>query len=228
VSNEILWLLFAVLNFSLFLLCYKLFGKTGIYLWIGVATVLANVQVTKSIVLFGFDATMGNIMYGTIFLATDTLNELFDKRSAKKAVWMGFFILIAATIIMQVALRFEPSSFDLGQGALETIFGFFPRIVLGSLTAFLVSQFLDVHLFQKIRAKLPSDRHLWIRNNASTMISQLVDTAIFVPIAFLGVLPSETLFGWTGIIVSTYVIKVIVAALDTPFMYLVKKIKPIE
>lgn len=227
-SNEILWLLFAVLNFTLFLLCYRLFGKTGIYVWIGVATILANVQVTKSIVLFGFDATMGNIMYGTIFLATDSLNELFDKESAKKAVWMGFFILVAATIVMQVALAFEPSSFDWGQGALQTIFGFFPRVVLGSLTAFLVSQFLDVHLFQRIRDKLPSDKHLWIRNNASTMLSQLVDTAIFVPIAFLGVLPAEALFGWTGIFVSTYVIKVLVAALDTPFMYLIKKIKPLK
>lgn len=227
-SNELLWGLFAVLNFTLFLICYKLFGKTGIFVWIGVATVLANIQVTKSIVLFGFDATMGNIMYGTIFLATDALNELYDKQSAKKAVWMGFFILVSATLIMQVALRFDPSSFDVGQSALETIFGFFPRIVLGSLTAFLISQFLDVHLFQRIRAKLPSDRYLWVRNNGSTMISQFVDTAIFVPIAFLGVLPTEALFGWNGILVSTYVIKVLVAALDTPFMYLIKKIKPMN
>ncbi len=227
-SNELLWFLFAIVNFSLFLFAYRFFGKTGIFVWIGVATVLANIQVTKSINLFGFEATMGNIMYGTIFLATDALNEVYSNKAAKKAVWMGFFILIAATIIMQIALAFEPNQYDLGQDSLQTIFGFFPRLVLASLTAFLVSQFCDVYFFQKIRAKLPSDKHLWIRNNGSTMLSQLIDTAIFVPIAFLGVLPTEVLFGWTGIFVSTYVIKVIVAALDTPFLYLLKKIKPLE
>jgi queuosine precursor transporter len=227
-SNELLWFLFAIANFSLFLLAYRLFGKTGIFVWIGVATVLANIQVTKSVTLFGFEATMGNIMYGTIFLATDALNEVYSNKAAKRAVWLGFFILIAATVIMQIALVFEPNAYDFGQNALETIFGFFPRLVLASLTAFLVSQFFDVYIFQKIRAKLPSDKHLWIRNNGSTILSQLIDTAIFVPIAFVGVLPADVIFGWTGIFISTYVIKVIVAMLDTPFLYLLKKIKPLD
>lgn len=227
-SNEWIWIFFAIINFSLFLGMYVLFGKTGIFVWIGMATILANIQVTKQITLFGFEATLGNIMYGTIFLSTDALNEFYGKKDAKKAVWIGFFILIATTIIMQMALWFQPNSSDFAQGSLETIFGFFPRLVLASLIAFLVSQLLDVVLFQKIKSLLPQTRFLWIRNNGSTIISQLVDTAIFVPIAFLGAIPNHVLFGLSGIFVSTYIIKVLVALLDTPFLYLMKRIKPMR
>ncbi len=227
-SNEWIWIFFAFINFLLFIGMYVLFGKTGIFVWIGVATILANIQVTKQITLFGFEATLGNIMYGTIFLATDALNEFFTKKDAKRAVWLGFFILIATTLIMQVALWFQPNESDFAQGSLETIFGFFPRLVLASLIAFLISQLLDVYLFQKIKSYLPQTKFLWIRNNGSTILSQLVDTAIFVPIAFLGTFPNEVLFGIGGIFVSTYLIKVLVALLDTPFLYLMKRLKPFQ
>ena len=227
-SNEMIWLLFAVVNFSLFLGMYYFFGKTGIFVWIGVATVLANIQVVKQVDLFGFHATLGNIMYGTIFLATDALNELYDRKQALKAVGMGFFILIATTIIMQLALFFQPNEFDFSQDSLVTIFGFFPRLVIASLIAFVVSQTVDVVLFQRIKKALPSDRFLWVRNNGSTILSQLIDTAIFVPIAFLGSFEIEVLFGIGGIFMSTYLIKVLVAFLDTPFLYLLKRIKPLE
>ena len=84
---------------------------------------------------------------------------------------------------------------------------------------------VDVHLYQAIRRKLPEDKFLWVRNNGSTLVSQLVDTTIFVPIAFLGIWSNEVVL---SIFVTSYVIKVIVAFLDTPFVYLIKKIKPLE
>ena len=224
-SNEVLWFVFAIVNFVLMLGMYKLFGKTGLFVWVGVATLIANIQVTKNITLFGISATLGNIMYGTIFLATDALNEIFGKKAAKKAVYFGFYILLATLVIMQLALRFIPNDFDIAHGALSTIFGFFPRIVIGSLTAFLISQLLDVHLYQKIRARHPGDKFLWLRNNGSTMISQLIDTLIFVPIAFLFTYDFQVV---VEIFISTYVIKLLVAFLDTPFLYLMKKIKPME
>jgi queuosine precursor transporter len=227
-NNELIWIFFAIVNFTLFLGMYKLFGKTGIFVWIGIATLLANIQVTKSVTLFGFEATLGNIMYGTIFLATDALNEVFHKKDAKLAVWMGFFILISSTIIMQIALLFTPNQYDVAQNALETIFGFFPRIIVASLLAFLVSQLVDVAIFQKIKSLLPGNKWLWVRNNGSTILSQLLDTAIFVPIAFYGVYPNEVLFGITGIFFSTYIIKLLVAFLDTPFLYLFKRITPLN
>ncbi len=224
-SNELLWVIFALVNFTLFLLVYKFFGRLGIFVWIVLATILANIQVTKLIFLFGLEANLGNIMYGTIFLGTDVLNEIYGRKQAKKAVFIGFAVMIITVIIMTIAINFNPHPEDWAQDSLVTIFGFMPRILLASLSAFIASQFIDVYVFDKIKTKLPENKFLWIRNNVSTIISQAIDTSIFVPIAFYGVVSNEILL---GLMLSTYAIKVIVALLDTPFIYLAKKIKPNE
>ncbi len=224
-SNEFLWLCFAIVNFIMITTAYKLFGKTGLYAWIAAGTVIANIQVTKSIDVFGVAATLGNIMYGTLFLATDALGEKYSKKDAFKGVMIGFFILLSTTIVMQIALLFTPNSDDFAQDSLTTIFGFMPRIALASLLAYIISQFIDVTLFDKIKKSLPSDKLLLIRNNGSTLISQLIDTSIFVPIAFIGVFDNKVVF---EIFLTTYFIKVLVAFLDTPFVYLIKRIKPIN
>ncbi len=90
-NNDLLWIVFAIINFVLLLIMYRLFGRLGLFVWVGMATVLANIQVTKTIELFGLTATMGNIIYGTIFLASDILNENYGKKIARKAVGLGFF-----------------------------------------------------------------------------------------------------------------------------------------
>ncbi|WP_186577757.1 queuosine precursor transporter [Aquibacillus kalidii] len=221
-SNELIWIIFALVNFCMIILVYRLFGKAGLFVWIGMSTVVANIQVVKTIELFGLTATLGNIIYGTAFLATDILNENHNKNEAKKAVWMGFATLIAMTIMMQIAMVFQPGEDDFAQGALETIFGFIPNIAIGSLAAFIVSQYLDVWIYNKIRNVLPSKKYLWVRNNGSTMISQLVDSLIFCGIAFYGAYPLGV---WFEILLTTYFIKFIVAAIDTPFLYIAKKFK---
>jgi len=223
--NELIWFLFAIVNFVLILIVYKIFGKTGLFAWIAMGTVIANIQVTKTIELFGLTATLGNVMYGTLFLATDALNEKYGIKDAKKAVYLGFASLLGMVIIMQMALWFTPSSEDFAHEALQTIFGIIPRIALGSIIAYLVSQLLDVYIFQRIKAKFPTDQALYIRNIGSTLISQFVDTLIFVPIAFLGLYDMSILI---SIFITTYLIKLMVALLDTPFVYMIKKITPLE
>ncbi len=224
-SNELIWFIFALVNFVLIVISYKLFGKYGLIAWVAMGTVLANIQVVKFIEIFGLTATLGNIMFGTLFLATDALNEKYGVKEAKRAVYVGFFSLLAMVIIMQFVLRFTEYGDGDVQEAFEMIFGLLPRLALGSLTAYLISQILDVHLFQKIREKFPSDKMLFVRNLGSTMISQFVDSIVFVPIAFLGVVPANVLW---QIILTTYIIKIMVAALDTPFIYLMKHIKPLN
>ncbi|REJ09678.1 queuosine precursor transporter [Halobacillus trueperi] len=219
-SNEVLWILFALINFALLIGVYRLFGKPGLFVWIGMSTVLANIQVVKTVEMFGLNATLGNIVYGTAFLATDILNEKYGKKEARKAVWMGFSTLIIMTIIMQFAILFNPGENDIAQPALQALFGLVPRIALGSMLAYIVSQYFDVWLYAKLKKLFPSDRALWIRNNGSTMISQLLDTSIFCFIAFFGLYPFEI---WLEIFLTTYIIKFIVAALDTPFFYMAKK-----
>lgn len=218
-SNELIWILFALINFSLLLIFYRLFGKMGLFVWIGMATVIANIQVLKTVELFGLTATLGNIIYGTAYLATDILNEKHSKDDAKKAVWLGFSSLLAMTIMMQIALQFQPGESDFAQGALETLFGLIPQIALGSMAAYIISQYFDVWIYDKIRKLLPQTKYLWIRNNVGTMLSQLLDTIVFCSIAFYGQYPFEV---WLEIFITTYVIKFVVAIIDTPFMYIAK------
>ena len=224
-SNELLWFFFALVNFILIVICYKLFGRVGLFAWIAMGTVIANIQVVKMVELFSFTATLGNIMFGTLFLATDLLNEKYGLKEAKKAVFIGFFTLISTVIIMQIALQFEAVNDNLVfQDALSLIFGLIPRIAFASIIAYFISQLLDIHLFQKIKSRFSSDKLLYVRNIGSTAISQLIDSLIFVPIAFIGLVPNNVLW---DIILTTYIIKLLVAALDTPFIYLMVKIKPI-
>ncbi|KON87310.1 membrane protein [Sporosarcina globispora] len=218
--NEWFGLLFAIINFTLVLAMYRLFGKTGLFVWIGFSTVMANLQVVKTVEMFGLTATLGNAMYGTAFLVTDILNEKYGKEEAKKAVWLGFFTLLSMTLIMQMVLLFKPHETDFAQEALSTLFSILPRIAAGSLAAYLVSQFTDVYIFTYLKKKFPKDGQFWIRNNGSTMFSQLLDTLVFTSIAFLGVFPMED---WIQIFITTYLLKFIVAILDTPFGYIAKR-----
>ncbi|MBP1949611.1 queuosine precursor transporter [Virgibacillus litoralis] len=219
--NEIVWILFALVNFSLLLLFYRMFGKMGLFAWIGMATVMANIQVLETVELFGLTATLGNIIYGTAYLATDILNEKYGKKDAKKAVWLGFSTLITMTIVMQIVLMFEPGADDIAHESLATIFGMIPRIAAGSLAAYAISQYFDVWIYDKLRKLFPADKNLWIRNNGSTVVSQLLDTAVFCTIAFYGEYPTSV---WLEIFLTTYIIKFAVALIDTPFMYIAKNL----
>ncbi|GGH13522.1 queuosine precursor transporter [Paenibacillus segetis] len=211
--------LFMLVNFTFFLICYRLFGKKGLYAWIGVATIIANIQVVKTIEMFGIVMTLGNTMYVSLYLTSDLLNEKYGRAEAKKAVWFGFFTLIMTTIIMQMALVFQPQETDIAQSSLETIFGLMPRLALGSLTAYFISQFLDVRLYAWIRRFYPKPHQLWIRNNGSTMASSFVDTLVFCTIAFAG---EYSLRVWLEILFTTYVIKFILTAAGTPFLYIAR------
>lgn len=223
--NEVLGLGFAILNMIFVLIMYKFFGRTGLFVWVGFATVLANIQVVKLIEIFGLTATLGNAVYGSIFLVTDILNEKYGKQEAKKAVWLGFSSLIMMMIIMQVVLLFEAAPDDFAQQSLATIFALIPRIALGSMIAYIISQYTDVLIFSFLRRVLPSDGAFWIRNNGSTMLSQLLDTLIFTSIAFMGVYPADI---WISIFISTYVLKFLVSIVGTPFGYMAKRITPLD
>ncbi|UTE76084.1 queuosine precursor transporter [Rossellomorea sp. KS-H15a] len=213
-------LVFVLITFSCLLVMYRMFGRTGLFVWIGISTILANLEVVKTIEIFGLTATLGNAMYGTAFLVTDILNEKYGKKDAQKAVWLGFFTLIVMTIIMQLALLFQPHPDDFAQESLATIFGIIPRIALGSLAAYLVSQFTDVYIFTYLKKKFPTDGQFWIRNNGSTMVSQLLDTLVFTSIAFLGEYPMHV---WFEIFVTTYLLKWVISLMDTPFGYIAKR-----
>jgi queuosine precursor transporter len=220
--NELLWFGMLIVCFFTVILAYRLFGKLGLYIWIAVSVIIANIQVLKTIEIFSFTTTLGNIIYASSFLATDILSEKCGKKAARKGVFVGFFSLITMTLFMNAALLFRPAPEDFAHTALLSIFGMMPRIAGASLAAYLLSQLHDVWAYQFWKKKFPSDRAIWLRNNASTMVSQLIDTSIFTFAAFLGVFPFPVVL---QIFVTTYIMKWIVAALDTPFIYWAKRMR---
>lgn len=224
-KNELLWAIMLIMNFGAILFAYKKFGKIGLFIWIPISTILANVQVLITLELFGFTATLGNIIYASGFLVTDILSENYGKREAQKAVAIGFFSLIATTLIMNVCLLFAPSGDPNSMAMFESLRGIFslmPRIAIASLTAYIISQKHDVWSYHFWKKKFSADKHIWIRNNLSTMISQFIDSIVFTIIAFAGILPKEVML---EIFITTYVLKWLVAAADTPFLYLAAKMK---
>ena len=213
--NEILFFITLILNFSGILVAYKLFGKTGLYCWMVFATVLANLEVIKCVDIFSMSLTLGNVIYGTTFLVTDILGANYGIKDARKAVYLGFSAMVLFTIFTQVNLLYIPNAADFASPAMEVLFTLTPRICLGSMLAYLIANMLDTYLFHALH-RFP----LWVRNNGSTMVSQLVDTAIFNFIAFWGVFELDVL---VELFVTTYTIKLLIAACDTPFVYLAAK-----
>jgi len=211
-----------IINFAAILLAYRLFGKVGLFLWIPISVIIANIQVVKTVEIFGFVATLGNIVYATSFLVTDILNENYGRKEAGKAVGMGFFALISMTVLMNIALRFVPHESDFAQDSLSTIFSIMPRIALGSLAAYALSQLHDVWAYNYLKEKRPGRKYIWLRNNLSTMVSQLIDSIVFTVIAFAGVFDISLLI---EIMITTYLFKWLVAAADTPFIYLARSWK---
>lgn len=217
-DNVLIWFVFLLVAFSVVLTAYRLFGLMGLYALVAFTIVLANIQVMKLIEIFGITLTLGNILYGTIFFSTDIISEFHGKKAARKAVWIGLFALVVSTLYMQLTLWYTPAPDDFVNEHFAIIFGLFPRIVLASIVAYCLSQLLDIWIYTRLKEKM-KNKHLWLRNNVSTMISQFIDTLIFAVIAFYGLFSFDV---FIQIVITTYVMKFIVAGLDTPFMYLLR------
>lgn len=104
--NEILGLVTFIATFVLMVLMYRFFGKQGLIAWVAIGTIIANIQVIKTVEIFGISATLGNVMFASIYLATDILNDIYGRRVAKRAVWLGFSSTLIMIIVMQLSLHF--------------------------------------------------------------------------------------------------------------------------
>lgn len=223
-NQELLWLttLFADLGFTVLL--YRLFGKAGLQVAIATAILLANLQGPKLTVIFGFQTSMGVIFYSSIFFATDVLSENFGRREAGRAVMMGFVVSIIVLVMLSLGLLFQPSDRIAGgfprevHEAFETILNFTPRFVIGSLLAYLISQSFDVWLFHRIKQRT-GERYLWLRNNLSTMSSQILDTLIYSLVVWWGTVDLRTALALGAV---KYAFKVAIAMIDTIFIYWAK------
>jgi uncharacterized integral membrane protein (TIGR00697 family) len=217
--QELLWLITLMIDLGLALLMYRLFGKMGLYTSVVLSILLANLGGPKLIMIFGYETSMGVIIYSGIYFATDLLSERYGKREAARAVMLGFAASLILVLMISLSLMYQPSpSKDFAlrvHQAFLTMFDFTPRFVFGSLLAYLLSQRFDVFMFHYIRSKTGA-RHLWLRNNGSTMLSQGIDTVLYSLVVWWGVVDLETALSLGAV---KYVIKIVIAALDTPFIY---------
>jgi len=218
-SNELLFFIQLIICLFAQVAVFRYFGRKGLFAWVAFAAVVCNIEVSKCVNLFGLSATLGNIFYGSTFLATDIMSELHGGKEARRSVLLGFAANILFFVMMWLGLMYIPNEFDVVNGAMHQVFVFLPRLILASVMAFLISNTLDTYSYDLIRKWFPNQ--LWIRNNGSTMTSQLVDSFLWSFIAFAGVMPVHEL---VEISLTTYAIKVIVAACDTPFLYMVRGI----
>lgn len=219
-NNEILFLLCNIVSLSFVLFLYRCLGKVGLIVWVAIATVMVNIEVLKCVTMFGLAMTLGNVLYGSTFLATDILSEQYGGKTARKAVLIGVACSVISTVIFQISLMFVPNEYDFASGAMKTIFALAPRICISSLLCYYLSNTIDTYLYDFIR-RSTGEKALWLRNNGSTLISQAIDSILFTLLAFGGMMPTSVLI---ELALSTYIAKVMVAIFDTPFMYMAKKI----
>ena len=170
---------------------------------------------SKIATLFGFTFGAGVLFFPISYVFGDILTEVYGYARARKVVWAGFGALLFASAMSAIVLAFPPAPGWPHQAAFETVFGGTPRIALASLVAYFAGEFTNSFVLAKM--KIASEgRHLWARTIGSTIAGEAVDSAIFYPLAFLGV--------WSGaqvvaVMISNYAIKVAWEALMTPFTY---------
>lgn len=179
--------------------------------------VVANLAASKLIQVWWLIFPAGTLAYCITFLCTDVYAEFFGKRETEFVVLAGFVanVLMVVLIKLSIAAPIAPFQSEY-QEVYAQVLGPTERIVLASMAAYLVAQSHDVWAYH-LWGRLTGGKHLWLRNNASTMVSQLIDTAVFTFIAYWGVAPLNTLL---SMVLALYIVKWFIALCDTPFCYL--------
>ena len=191
--------------------------------------VLTNIIGVKLFEIYSITLTTGIITYPLTFLITDIVCEVFGKKKASLMVLLGFFASILSLIFINLAVILPGSevwvnnslgynSIEDMQNAYESVFTLPGFLITASMLAYLVAQLIDVSIFHYLK-KLTSGKKLWLRNNISTIFSQLVDTIIVNSIfLYFGLnLDWDVIL---KIIIASYIFKILIAIFDTPFVYI--------
>ncbi len=232
-APELVWVLMLLACFAAILIMLRLFGEVGLYLYVAVAIIGANIQVLKAVqfAVYSDPVALGTILFTSTYLCTDILAEHYGRQAARRAVWIGFAALLFFNVTMILNLGFAPLTAEQAgepmawalpmHGHMSALFMPAPALFAAGMIAYLVSQFHDIWLYQLI-SRLTNQRHLWLRNNASTWISALIDNVIFSVLAWV-VFAADPI-GWQPLIftfiLGTYLLRLLIALLDTPFIYM--------
>ncbi len=224
--NEALLIVTLLVLYGSVLLWFALFGTSGLMSFTVFATIAANIEVLILVQAFGMEMTLGNILFATTFLITDILSEIAGKKQAQQAVWIGIAANILFVLVSQSWLMYVPAVNDWATPSMRVIFTNTPRLMLASLAVYAIVQVFDVWLYHKwwaLTQRISGDRRgfLWVRNNGSTLVSQLLNAILYTMFAFYGMYDIPSL---VSIVLSSYVIFIFTSLLDTPIVYLARLI----
>lgn len=186
---------------------------------------ISNIASTKILSVWEFTFDGGTILFPLSYIFGDVLTEVYGYKRSRKVIWTGFCCALLMSLTLWV-VQLLPAAGDWPyQEAYESLLGFVPRIVLGSLAAYFVGEFSNSVIMSKMKV-WTKGKYLWIRTISSTLVGEGIDTTIFCLIAFYGILPNELLF---SVIISNYIFKCGIEILFTPCTYgIVKFLKKKE
>ncbi len=178
---------------------------------------ISNITASKPVRLWGLEFSVALVIFPVSYIVADVLTEVYGFRRARLVIWLGFGCNLLVVGIVMLAVWLPPAPYWEHQSAYETVLGMTPRLMIASLTAYLIGEFTNSTVLAKMKI-LTQGRWLWSRTIGSTLVGQLFDTTIFSVIAFAGVFPTDAIM---RIIVMEWLLKCAYEALATPLTYAV-------
>lgn len=219
------------------LLLFRAFGLFGLYTFVSLSVIAANLQVLKA-AQFTFQAepvALGTVVFGSTYMATNIITEHYGRKFAQKAVWIGFSSMFFMTVVMLLTLGFpklggvgDNIRFDQAHDAIATLFIPAPAIFLASFISYVISQYNDILIFSLVK-ELSHDRLLWLRSNLANVVSAFVDSVVFSFLAWYVLAPEPYSIStiWYTYILGTFFIRVLLSVFNTPFVYMSYWFKPL-
>lgn len=183
------------------------------------ALMVANIVAIKTVNVGFANVTAAIFFYPITFVMADTISEIWGRQVARRAIWTGLCMNVFMVGVFTLVIQMPSAPFFENQKELELILGGVPRIVLASLAAYSISQNIDIYLFTKLREKT-NGRHLWLRANVATILCQILDTAVFFLIGFIGIMPLPDMIAATS---TEFGVKVAMSIIGTPVIYALVK-----
>ncbi|WP_027183373.1 queuosine precursor transporter [Desulfovibrio inopinatus] len=178
---------------------------------------ISNIASTKILELGSFTFDGGTILFPLSYIFGDILTEVYGYGRSRRVIWLGFFSAFLMSTVLMIVGALPPAADWPHQSAYETILGLTPRIVIASLVAYFLGEFVNSYAMARLKI-VSKGKFLWVRTIGSTIAGEFVDTVIFVVIAFWGVFSTDLLI---TIIISNYIFKTMVEILFTPLTYLI-------
>jgi queuosine precursor transporter len=229
-----------VVKMGLFVFCMlsiilliRYFGKSGLYVYCVIVTIIANIQVLRATNLDGFihPIPLGNIVFTTLFLVVDILTELYGKKAAQKCVWLGFVSYLIFSVIMVITIGIKPveitnpeyAAFQEAHNAMDLLFTPSIPLLISSITAYFISLYFDIFAFATLK-KILGDQLLWLRSSISTIMGLIVDNIIFSLLAWVvfAIMPISLEVVLNTYIIGILQIRIILTIATIPVFYFIK------